>query len=97
MHPQPIAYRNEQARRKIGAAADTLAAALGLPPLQQPTAVEMRQPPVAQMRELEHIAALLNCVDTFLKVAGFKQFSDIPANRYDDLDLLLTRKERQGK
>lgn len=62
MHPQSIAYRNDQARQRIKTAAGALADALNLPPLETPTAIEQRQQSVAQLRELEHIAALLENV-----------------------------------
>jgi len=62
MHPASIAYRNDQARQRIRDAAGALADALNLPALEHPTAIEQRQPPVAQLRELEHIATLLDSV-----------------------------------
>lgn len=51
--------RNTEARRRITSAAESLAAALALPPLAAPTAIEWRQPAVGQMRELECVADLL--------------------------------------
>ncbi len=54
--------RNNEARRRIKRAAGELAAALGTPPLEHPTAIELRQPAVAQMRELEHLATLLEAI-----------------------------------
>lgn len=62
MHARNLVARNEEARRRIAAAASTLADALQIAPLQHPTAVEKRQFEVAQMRELEHIADLLENV-----------------------------------
>lgn len=50
-----------------------------------------------QAGELEHRAKLTNSnIPAFLKCAGATKFSDIPANRYDELDRMLTRKE-QGR
>lgn len=54
--------RNIDARRRIKAAAAALAQELGTPALETPTAIELRQPAVAQMRELEHLAALLEAI-----------------------------------
>lgn len=54
--------RNIDARRRLKAAAERLTAELGTPPLQTPTAIELRQPAVAQMRELEHLANLLEAI-----------------------------------
>jgi hypothetical protein len=62
MHPSSLDYRNIQARQRIKGAAGALADALNLPALGDVSAVEARQPAVAQMRELEHIAALLESV-----------------------------------
>ena len=59
MHPASLAVRNTEARRRITAAASALGEALGVPPLEHPTAIEQRQPAVAQMRELECLADLL--------------------------------------
>ncbi len=54
--------RNIEARRRIREAAGELAVALDVPPLAHPTAIELRQPAVAQMRELEHVAAFLEAI-----------------------------------
>ncbi len=70
MTPTALDTRNIEARRRIRAAAGKLATALGLNALEHPTAVELRQPAVAHMRELEHIAALLETVcDALLQEA----------------------------
>lgn len=66
MHARNIAARNADARRRISAAAASLADALAITPLGAPTAIERRQFDVAQMRELEHIAELLERVATAL-------------------------------
>jgi hypothetical protein len=62
MHPRSIAARNDAARQSIKTAAAALADALGLPPLADMTEPERRDRDVAQMRELECIAALLGSV-----------------------------------
>lgn len=62
MNLASLDLRNTDARRRIREAAGELAAALGVPPLEHPTAIELRQPAVAQMRELECIAALLEAI-----------------------------------
>ena len=62
MHPAVLDQRNQEARRRITAAAAALVDALGIAPLVPPTAIERRQPPVAQMRELEAIADVLEAV-----------------------------------
>lgn len=62
MHQTSLDMRNTEARRRIAAAAASLGDALGLAPLVTPTAIEQRQPAVAQMRELEGIAALLEAI-----------------------------------
>jgi len=62
MHPSALDHRNIEARRRIKEAAAALADALGLPTLEQPTAVEQRQQSIAHMRELEHVATLLEGV-----------------------------------
>ena len=62
MHLSALDARNNEARRKILAAAQELGQALGVPALETPTPVELRQPAVAQMRELEGIAALLEAI-----------------------------------
>ncbi len=49
----------------------------------------------AQAEELERRAGLLNCQKAFLDYAKAPKFSDIPANRYADLDQMLSRKEKQ--
>ncbi len=50
-----------------------------------------------QADELERRAKETNSnIPAFLKCAGATKFSDIPANRYDELDRMLTRKE-QGR
>ncbi len=54
--------RNRDARRRINNAAATLGEALGVPPLESPSAIEQRQPAVAQMRELECLAVLLEAI-----------------------------------
>lgn len=54
--------RNSEARRRITTAAAALGGALGLAPLVSPTAIEQRQPAVAQMRELEGLAVLLEAI-----------------------------------
>ncbi len=54
--------RNIDARRRIREAAAELADALGTPALEHPTAIELRQLAVAQMRELEHVAAFLEAI-----------------------------------
>ncbi len=54
--------RNTDARRRIREAAEELAVALGVPSLDTPTAIEQRQGAVAQMRELEHVAAFLEAI-----------------------------------
>ena len=66
MHPASLAIRNQEARRRITAAAAKLGEALGVSHLEQPTAIEQRQPAIAQMRELEHIADLLDRVTAVL-------------------------------
>lgn len=62
MHARNLAARNEEARRRIAVAASILADALQIEPLDHPTPVEQRQFEVAQMRELEHLADLLERV-----------------------------------
>jgi hypothetical protein len=62
MHQNSLDLRNAEARRRINSAAQTLGEALNLPPLAYPTAIEQRQPAVAQMRELECIAAHLEAI-----------------------------------
>lgn len=62
MNAASLDARNTDARRRINAAAQSLGEALGVPPLQSPTAIEQRQIAVAQMRELEHLAALLEAI-----------------------------------
>lgn len=54
--------RNQEARRRIKDAAKTIGEALNLPPLSHPTAIEQRQPAVAQMRELECLADHLEAI-----------------------------------
>lgn len=54
--------RNIEARRRLKTAAAALGEALGVPPLETPTAIEQRQVAVAQMRELEHLAAFLEAI-----------------------------------
>lgn len=54
--------RNIAARRRLVEAAQALTAELGTPALETPTAVEKRQPAVAQMRELELLADLLEAI-----------------------------------
>lgn len=60
--------RNQDARQRIKEAAAALAAALNLPPLEEPTAIEWRQPAVGQMRELQCVAVLLEGVAEALGV-----------------------------
>lgn len=62
MNLASLDLRNVEARRRIVAAAAELGVALGVPPLEHPTAIEQRQPAVAQMRELEHVAAFLEAI-----------------------------------
>ena len=53
-----------------------------------------------QAEELERRSAvcqILTGFKAFLKFAGAAKFSEIPANRYDDLDKMLSRKERAGR
>lgn len=52
----------------------------------------------AQADELERRVQETNSiVPAFLKVAGATTFKDIPANRYDELDAMLRRKEQAGR
>ena len=52
----------------------------------------------AQADELERRAKELNSdIPAFLQYAKAKTFADIPANKYEELDVLLTRKERRGR
>lgn len=62
MNLTSLDMRNTEARRKIKAAAAELGQALGVPALETPSTVELRQPAVAQMRELECIAVLLEAI-----------------------------------
>lgn len=62
MHPTVIDTRNQAARQRITAAAAALADALGVAPLARPTPIEQRQPALAQMRELEGIADVMESV-----------------------------------
>jgi hypothetical protein len=66
MHPSSLAARNIEARRRIKVAAATLGEALGVPPLETPNPAEVRQPAVAQMRELECLADLLESITAVL-------------------------------
>jgi hypothetical protein len=50
-----------------------------------------------QATELEHRAKMLNCEVAFLQFAMAAKFSDIQASRYEELDKLLTRKEKGTK
>lgn len=59
--------RNREARRRITEAAQSLADTLGIPPLAHPSTNEQRQPAVAQMRELEQLADLLDSVAVALQ------------------------------
>jgi hypothetical protein len=68
MHPSSLAARNDNARRRIKAAAAELGEALGVPPLATPNPAENRQPAVAQMRELECLADLLESITAALTV-----------------------------
>ena len=54
--------RNIEARRRINAATASLGETMGVAPLVAPTAIERRQPAVAQMRELEELARLLEAI-----------------------------------
>lgn len=67
MHPRNIAAHNAAARETIRAAAAGLADELGLEPLATITEGERRDRDVAQMRELECIAALIDQAATALK------------------------------
>lgn len=52
----------------------------------------------AQADELERRAKESNSdIPAFLKLAGAAKFSEIPAGKYDLMDGMLKRKERQGK
>lgn len=72
MHLSALDARNKEARRRILSAAVSLGEALGVPPLETPSAIELRQPAVAQMRELEGIAALLEAITEELTHATTK-------------------------
>jgi hypothetical protein len=51
-----------------------------------------------QAFELERRAKETNSnIAAFLDVAKAKSFADIPANRYDEMDRLLARKEKRGR
>lgn len=67
--------RNIAARRRLKEAAQALTAELGTPALVTPTAIELRQPAVAQMRELEELAALLEAIVKELTPHGTTQRS----------------------
>jgi hypothetical protein len=62
MNLTSLDMRNQEARRRIKDAAAELGDALGIPPLEHPTAIEQRQPAVAQMRELECLADHLEAI-----------------------------------
>ena len=62
MHPAALDTRNRNARQRITAAAGALSDALNIAPLAGPNSNEKRQPAVAQMRELEGIADVLEDV-----------------------------------
>jgi hypothetical protein len=62
MNLASLDLRNTEARRRIKQAAAELGEALGVPPLTHPTAIEQRQPAVAQMRELECLALYLEAI-----------------------------------
>ncbi len=48
-----------------------------------------------QAEEIEHRAKMVNAkIPDLLKFAGAATFADIPARRYDEIDTLLTRKEK---
>ena len=68
MNPASLDARNTEARRRIKEAAAALADALSLPALEEPTAIERRQPAVGQMRELECFVDLLESVAAALGV-----------------------------
>jgi hypothetical protein len=51
-----------------------------------------------QAEELEHRAKMLNCdIPALFKFCRAESFATIPANKLDELDNLLCRKERSGK
>ena len=51
-----------------------------------------------QAEQLEHRVAMTNSDRAaFLKFAGADSYKNIPANKYDDLDAMLKRKERTGR
>lgn len=53
-----------------------------------------------QVSELQHrIGMLADAVDmaAFWKFTGATKFADIPANKYDQIDIMLRRKEQGGK
>ena len=62
MNLTALDMRNTEARRRIKAASAELGDALGIPKLEHPTAIELRQPAVAQMRELECLADHLEAI-----------------------------------
>jgi ERF superfamily len=52
----------------------------------------------AQVEELRHRCEMTESnVHSFLKFAGAGKFEDIRATRYDELDLMLRKKESQGR
>lgn len=59
MHPRVIGERNEEARRRIQAAASSLSQTLNIPEMGALTFAEQRDMMVAQMRELEILADVL--------------------------------------
>ena len=81
MHPRSINLRNEDARRRIKAASAELGAALGVPPLEEVTAIEQRQPAVGQMRELECLADLLESITAALTVEAPHGNQERPRSR----------------
>jgi hypothetical protein len=66
MHPRNIDRRSTDARRRISEAAAALADSLGVPPLGSIAERERRDPAVAQMRELEEIADLIDGIASTL-------------------------------
>ncbi len=59
MHPRVIGERNEEARRRIKTAAQSLSQTLNIPEMGALTFAEQRDTMVAQMRELEILADVL--------------------------------------
>ncbi len=59
MHPRVIGERNEEARRRIQVAAQSLSQTLNIPEMGKLSFAEQRDTQVAQMRELEILADVL--------------------------------------